>query len=95
MERYYFSSWVWNYVDFDQYIKAITKQGAGDSTKYPVPLEFDTTSTTFTVTITSDPNCHSDLTKSFLGKSYFTSSPKTPAYPRATFLSYCLACEAS
>ena len=49
------------YVDFDQYIKAITKMGDGVSTKYPMSLEFDTT--TFRVSITLDPHYQIDLTK--------------------------------
>ena len=53
-----FPEGVWNYTDFNTYIKNITKT----CDKYPITLEFD--NTTFRVTITLADNYRFDLTKS-------------------------------
>ena len=53
---------VWNYTDFNTYIKDITKTGEGDNAKYPITLEFD--NTTFRVTVTLANNYQIDLTAS-------------------------------
>ena len=53
-----FPEGVWNYTDFNAYIKNITK--VGDA--YPITLEFD--NTTFRVTITLAQNYQLDLTAS-------------------------------
>ena len=53
-----FPAGVWNYTDFNTYIKNITK--TGDT--YPITLEFD--NTTFKVTIYLAKNYRLDLTKS-------------------------------
>ena len=53
-----FPEGVWNYTDFNAYIKKITK--VGDA--YPITLEFD--NTTFRVTITLAQNYQLDLTAS-------------------------------
>ena len=53
-----FPAGVWNYTDFNAYIKNITK--TGDT--YPITLEFD--DTTFRVTITLAQNYQLDLTAS-------------------------------
>ena len=53
-----FPAGVWNYTDFNTYIKDITK--TGDT--YPITLEFD--NTTFRVTVTLAQNYQLDLTAS-------------------------------
>lgn len=45
-----FPDGVWNYTDFNTFIKNITKTGDKDNYTYPITLEFD--NTTFRVTIT-------------------------------------------
>lgn len=50
-----FPAGVWNYTDFDEHIKDITKTGD----QYPITLEFD--NTTFRVTITLAQNYQIDL----------------------------------
>lgn len=57
-----FPSGVWNYSDFDEHIKNITKTGNDDDPTYPITLEFD--STTFRVTVTLANNYQLDLTHS-------------------------------
>ena len=58
-----FPAGVWNYSDFDEHIKDITKTGDDDDNPtYPITLEFDTT--TFRVTITLETNYKLDLTQS-------------------------------
>ena len=57
-----FPSGVWNYSEFDEYIKEITKTGDDDDPTYPITLEFDTT--TFRVTVTLGDNYQLDLTHS-------------------------------
>ena len=57
-----FPSGVWNYSEFDEYIKEITKTGDDDNPTYPITLEFD--STTFRVTVTLATNYQLDLTHS-------------------------------
>ena len=52
---------VWNYTDFNTYIKNITKTD-DDPTKYPITLEFD--NITFRVTVTLANNYQLDLTAS-------------------------------
>ena len=59
-----FPAGVWNYTDFNAYIKDITKivkDGASDN-EYPITLEFD--NTTFRVTVTLAKNHQLDLTAS-------------------------------
>ena len=55
---------VWNYTDFNTYIKDITKivKDGADNNEYPITLEFD--NTTFGVTITLAQNYQLDLTSS-------------------------------
>ena len=53
-----FQAGVWNYTDFNKYIKNITKTGD----KYPITIEFD--DTTFRVTVTLAKNYQLDLTAS-------------------------------
>ncbi|KAL9984706.1 hypothetical protein ACROYT_G007032 [Oculina patagonica] len=53
---------VWNYSEFDEYIKEITKTGDDDNPIYPISIDFD--STTFRVTITLSQNYQLDLTHS-------------------------------
>ena len=55
-----FPAGVWNYIDFNRYIKEITS--TGDDKKDPITLEFD--DTTFRVTIEIAENYKLDLTKS-------------------------------
>ena len=57
-----FPSGVWNYTDFDEHIKNITKTGDNDDPKYPITIEFDTT--TFRVNVTLATNYQLDLTQS-------------------------------
>ena len=57
-----FPSGVWNYSEFDEYIKEITKKGTINNPIYPISLEFD--STTFRVTVTLATNYQLDLTHS-------------------------------
>ena len=57
-----FPSGVWNYSDFDEHIKEITKTGDDNDPTYPITLEFD--STTFRVTVTLATNYQLDLTHS-------------------------------
>ena len=57
-----FPSGVWNYTDFDEHIKDITKTGDNDDPTYPITIEFDTT--TFRVTVTLATNYQLDLTQS-------------------------------
>ena len=56
-----FPAGVWNYTDFNTYIKNITKTD-DDPPKYPITLEFD--NTTFRVTVTLGNNYQFDLTAS-------------------------------
>ena len=56
-----FPAGVWNYTDFNAYIKEITKT-SDDPPKYPITLEFD--NTTFRVTVTLANNYQLDLTAS-------------------------------
>ena len=57
-----FPAGVWNYTDFNAYIKNITKVEDNGKEKYPITLEFD--STTFRVTITLAHNYQLDLSAS-------------------------------
>ena len=57
-----FSSGVWNYINFDEYIKEITNTGDNDNPIYPISLEFD--ETTFRVNIKLSKNYQLDLSKS-------------------------------
>ena len=57
-----FPSGVWNYSEFDEHIKEITKKGIINNPIYPISLEFD--STTFRVTVTLVTNYQVDLTHS-------------------------------
>ena len=57
-----FPSGVWNYTDFNEHIKDITKTGDNDDPTYPITIEFDTT--TFRVTVTLASNYQLDLTQS-------------------------------
>ena len=56
-----FPAGVWNYPDFNTYIKKITKT-SDDPPTYPITLEFD--NTTFRVTVTLANNYQLDLTAS-------------------------------
>ena len=53
---------VWDYVDFNKYIRRETRTGDSDNYVYPINLYFDTT--TFRVTITLAENYRLDLTAS-------------------------------
>ena len=57
-----FPAGVWNYTDFNAYIKDITKTKDGDKDVYPITLEFD--ETTFRVTVILATNYQLDLTAS-------------------------------
>ena len=57
-----FPQGVWNYTDFNEYIKEITKTGDNDDPTYPITIEFDTT--TFRVTVTLATNYQLDLSQS-------------------------------
>ena len=57
-----FPSGVWNYTDFDEHIKDITKTGDDDDPVYPISLGFD--ATTFRVTIELATNYQLDLSQS-------------------------------
>ena len=57
-----FPQGVWNYTDFNEYIKEITKTGDNNDPTYPITIEFDTT--TFRVTVTLVTNYQIDLTQS-------------------------------
>ena len=59
-----FPAGVWNYTDFNTYIKDITKivKDGANNNEYPITLEFD--NTTFRVTVTLANNCQLDLTAS-------------------------------
>ena len=57
-----FPSGVWNYTDFDEHIKEITKTGDNDDPTYPINISFDTT--TFRVTIELATNYQLDLSQS-------------------------------
>ena len=59
-----FPAGVWNYTDFNTYIKDITKivKDGASNNEYPITLEFD--NTTFRVTVTLAPNYQLDLTAS-------------------------------
>ena len=59
-----FPAGVWNYVDFNTYIKDITKivKDGANNNEYPITLEFD--NTTFRVTVTLAKNYPLDLTAS-------------------------------
>ena len=57
-----FPQGVWNYTDFNEYIKEITKTGDNDAPTYPITISFDTT--TFRVTVTLATNYQLDLTQS-------------------------------
>ena len=54
-----FPAGVWNYTDFNTYIKNLTKKKTGDEYEYPITLEFD--DTTFRVTVTLADNYRLDL----------------------------------
>ena len=56
-----FPAGVWNYTDFNTYIKDMTKTD-DDPPEYPITLEFD--NTTFRVTVTLSDNHQLDLTAS-------------------------------
>ena len=86
-----FPAGVWNYTDFNTYIKNITK--TGDT--YPITLEFD--DTTFRVTVTLAENYQLDLRasnfneligfdKKIFGKwnAYWTKSAKSQSRHRHT-----------
>ena len=59
-----FPEGVWNYTDFNTYIKDITKivKDGANNNEYPITLEFD--NTTFRVTVTLANNYQLDLTES-------------------------------
>ena len=59
-----FPAGVWNYTDFNTYIKDITKivKDGANNNEYPITLEFD--NTTFRVTVTLANNYQLDLTAS-------------------------------
>ena len=59
-----FPAGVWNYTDFNTYIKDITKivKDGANNNEYPITLEFD--NTTFRVTVTLAKNYQVDLTAS-------------------------------
>ena len=59
-----FPAGVWNYTDFNTYIKDITKivKDGANNNEYPITLEFD--NTTFRVTVTLANNYQLDLTTS-------------------------------
>ena len=57
-----FPGGVWNYTDFDEHIKGITKRGDDDDPTYPITPEFD--QTTFRVILTLAENYELDLTQS-------------------------------
>ena len=59
-----FPAGVWNYTDFNTYIKDITKivKDGANNNEYPITLEFD--NTTFRVTVTLANNYQLDLTES-------------------------------
>ena len=59
-----FPAGVWNYIDFNTYIKDITKivKDGANNNEYPITLEFD--NTTFRVTVTLANNYQLDLTAS-------------------------------
>ena len=54
-----FPAGVWNYTDFNTYIKNLTKKKTGDEYEYPITLVFD--DTTFRVTVTLADNYRLDL----------------------------------
>ena len=54
-----FPAGVWNYTDFNTYIKNLTKKKTGDEYEYPITLVFD--DTTFRVTVTLAANYQLDL----------------------------------
>ena len=57
-----FNPGVWNYVDFNNYIKEQTRTGTANNPTYPITLEFD--DTIFRTIITLATNCRLDLTVS-------------------------------
>ena len=57
-----FNPGVWNYVDFNTYIKERTKTGTANNPSYPITLEFD--DNIFRTIITLAQNYQLDLTKS-------------------------------
>ena len=57
-----FNPGVWNYVDFDQYLKDKTRSGTASNPQYPITLEFD--DTIFRTIVTLAPNYQLDLTQS-------------------------------
>ena len=57
-----FANGVWNYQDFDDHIKEITKTGDDDDPNYPIELKFN--QTTFRVSIELATNYQLDLTHS-------------------------------
>ena len=57
-----FSPGVWNYQDFNNYLKNNINTGSADNPSYPITLEFD--DTIFRVIITLSQNYKLDLTKS-------------------------------
>ena len=59
-----FPAGVWNYTDFNTYIKDITEivKNGTNNNEYPITLEFD--NTTFRVTVTLAQNYQLDLTAS-------------------------------
>ena len=54
-----FPAGVWNYTDFNTYIKNLTKKKTGDEYEYPITLVFD--DTTFRVTVTLAQNYQLNL----------------------------------
>ena len=57
-----FNPGVWNYVDFDNFIKEKTRTGTANNPQFPITLEFD--DTIFRVIITLASNYRLDLTQS-------------------------------
>ena len=52
---------VWNYTDFNNFLKEKTKTGTANNPTYPITLEFD--DTIFRTTITLATNYRLDLTQ--------------------------------
>ena len=86
-----FPAGVWNYTDFNTYIKDITKivKDGASNNEYPITLEFD--NTTFRVTVTLAPNYQLDLTASnfneLIGFNKEVSKIKTNIGPKVPNLS--------
>ena len=79
-----FPAGVWNYTDFNTYIKNLTKKKTGDEYEYPITLEFD--DTTFRVTVTLADNYRLDLRASDFSKwgAYWIQSAKSQSRHRHT-----------